>query len=249
MARQKGLFKLTGTLDAVNYYVVNGVGYARKAGGGFNADVIRTQPSMQRVRENASEFGHCSQVKKQFRLVLLPFLEGITGKALHSRMMTLFTGIKALDAISERGNRKVGLGIQTAKGQQLVSQFAFTPQHTLLEALKQQAVFDWETQRLQLTDFSFSGYKVPAAATHVALRLGVLDFDFASLTSTLAMAQSPLFELAAGAISFSLQPEQVLPPEHTGIAVLGLRFYEVIDEEAYGLQSMVGLCVLQVLKR
>ena len=72
MARQKGLFKVTGTLGNVNFYVVNGVGYARKAGGGFNGKAIKTKASMRRVRENASEFGHCSSVKKAFRIALLP---------------------------------------------------------------------------------------------------------------------------------------------------------------------------------
>lgn len=40
------------------------------AGGGFNVKAIKTKASMQRVHGNGSEFGHCSQVDKAFRMAL-----------------------------------------------------------------------------------------------------------------------------------------------------------------------------------
>ncbi|WP_250432448.1 hypothetical protein [Hanstruepera flava] len=246
MARQKGIFKITGTLGDVNFYVIKGIGYARKAGGGFNGEAIRTQPNMQRVRENASEFGHCSQVKKAFRLALMPFLHGYRHNKLHARMMTLFTSIKALDTVSERGKRRVTEGLQTAKGRYLLRQFAFTPQHSLLDALKRQATFDWNTQRLTINDFAPKAYKAPKAATHLGVTLGVLDFDFDSLEHSLAVSPTHFIEVDAGTTSFELEPEQVVVPSHVGIVVLGVRFYEVIETEVYGLDSMIGVGLLVI---
>jgi hypothetical protein len=247
MARQKGLIKITGTLDDVNFYVSNGVAYARKAGGGFNGDAIKNNRSMQRVRENGSEFGHCSRVKKQFRLALLPFLKDLKGKALHSNMTQLFLAIKALDAVSERGQRNVAQGLQTAKGKRLLRQFEFTPQSSLLNALYSQTSFDWASQSLHISDFNPRDFKAPKAATHVGVTLGVLDFDFETLASSFKVSTAYFLPVGAGATSFDLQPNAVITPEYVGIAIFGVRYYEVIDTEVYGLDTCVGVRVLECL--
>ncbi|NRD24104.1 hypothetical protein HNV10_12660 [Winogradskyella litoriviva] len=246
MARQKGLLKLTGTIGGINFYVVNGVGFARNAGGGFNGDAIRHQPNMQRVRENASEFGHCSKVKKAFRLALMPFLLGYKHSKLHARMMTLFTSIKALDTTSERGSRRVGEGLQTAKGRQLLHTFEFTPQHKMLNAVLCHSNFNWPLQVLSITEFSAKLYPYPKAATHVSLTLGILDFNFDTLESSLKVAPTYFLEVSSAASSFEIAMDTVMATDFVGIAVLGLRFYEVIDDEVYGLNAMVGVRLLDV---
>ena len=71
MAKQKGIIPLVGTIGGVNFYYLNGQPIARRAGGGFNGKAIKTKASMHRVRENASEFGHCSKVNKVFRHALV----------------------------------------------------------------------------------------------------------------------------------------------------------------------------------
>lgn len=246
MARQHGLIKLSGTLDGINHYVIKGVGYSRKAGGGFNGKAIRTQANMQRVRENASEFGHCSRVKKALRIALLPFLAGFKNRTLHGRMMSLLTHIKALDFDSERGERRVGKGIQTAKGRKLLEEFAFTPYYKLLDTLKRQSEFDWNTQRLLVSDFDVSLLKTPQSATHIGFSLGVLDFDFDGLTSTLEVSTTHFIEVGASSVSFTLVPETVVTPSHIGLVVLGIRYYEVIENDVYALNSQVGVGVLEV---
>lgn len=73
VAKQTGIIPLVGALNGINFYYLNGKAIARKAGGGFNGKAIKTKVSMQRVRENASEFGLCSDVNKAFRTALMPF--------------------------------------------------------------------------------------------------------------------------------------------------------------------------------
>ena len=68
MASQKGIFPLEGTLGGVNFYYRKGKAVARKSGGGFNGMAIKTKDSMVRVRENGSEFGSVSKVKKMIRM-------------------------------------------------------------------------------------------------------------------------------------------------------------------------------------
>jgi len=244
MGRQKGLFKISGTLGATNYYVVKGVGYVRKAGGGFNGATIRHAPSMQSVRDNASEFGQCSMVKKAFRLAISPFLEGLSGRALHSGMMSLFLQLKALDVVSERGKRQVKLGLQTPEGRQLLSRYKITPKQALLEALQTHAVFDWTTQVLSISKFDIRSYTIPKQATHAGISLGVLDFNFDRLSSTLQLSPTYFLETSSESQPFTLSPLEVVAPEFCGIAVLGIRFFKVSDGLAHELVD--GICV-QVL--
>ncbi|HMC00283.1 MAG TPA: hypothetical protein VKN14_04500, partial [Flavobacteriaceae bacterium] len=174
MARQKGLMKFSGTIGDLNFYVTKGVGYVRKAGGGFNGEAIRNKPSMQRVRENASEFGHCSTIKKQYRLALQHFLHDYKDPKLHGRMMTLFTKIKDLDTISERGQRHVGHGIKASTGKRLLKHFKFTPTG-LLDRLLANSSFSWANQTLSIVKLELKSSLFPKDATHIGLQLGVLD--------------------------------------------------------------------------
>lgn len=246
MARQKGLFKVTGTLGDVNFYVIKGVGYARKAGGGFNGEAIRNHENMHRVRENANEFGKCSSVKKSFRLALMPFLKGYKQAKLHARMMSLFTSIKALDAVSDLGNRTVSKGLNTVKGRRLLRSFEITPKHNMLQAVLEHSTFNWSLQQLRISRLDISHYPYPKTATHVGLTLGVLDFNFDNLNASLTTSSTYFMELSDTSTSFNIGTDTVSIPEFVGIAILRLQFYEIIEGEAYGLNNMIGVGFLDV---
>ena len=238
MARQKGLFKVTGTLGDVNFYVVKGIGYARKAGGGFNGKAIKTKASMQRVRENASEFGHCSRVKKVFRLALLPLFDPPKSSNLHRRMMGLFTQLKDLDLISERGQRRVAPGIATAKGKRLLHDFVFVPECPAPAFVLEHSHFDWNTQTLTINPMVLKPLKFPKVATHLKLTLGVLDFDFELLEYQLHSSPSLFLEKGSTTGLLKLLPDVIEAPTATGLALFGYEFVEVMDGEVYGLRTM-----------
>ena len=240
MARQKGLFKVTGTLGDVNFYAVKGVGYARKAGGGFNGKAIKTKASMQRVRENASEFGHCSSVKKVFRIALLPLFNPPKSSDLHRRMMGVFSQIKDLDLISERGQRKVSQGISTAKGKQLLRNFVFVPECTAPSFVLAHSHFDWDSQSLTINPMDLKSLKFPKGATHLRLTLGVLDFDFVDLTHRLHCSPNEFLEKGSATGLLTLQSEVIEAPMATGLVLLGVQFVEVIEGEVYSLKSMAS---------
>src|SRR5690606_40576701 len=115
---------------------------------------MRTSPRKVRERENSSEFGNCSRVKKQFRLALKHFFEGIKSRAFNSDMMSLFMHIKALDQVSERGKRHMRYGIQTAKGRQLIKRYPFVPEQDLGVDFCERATFNWASQQLDVSDFN-----------------------------------------------------------------------------------------------
>ena len=245
MARQKGLFKVTGTLGGVNFYVVKGVGYARIAGGGFNGKAIRTKPNMIRVRENASEFGHCSSTKKALRLALLPLFDPPKSSTLHRRMMGLFTSLKDLDDISLRGERRVAQGVATTKGKQLLKTFVFVPECQGTSFVVTQCTFHWTSKTLSISALDLNALPFPKGATHLALTLGILDFDFGNLKHSLQSSPTVYLEKHTTVAAFTLQPDVVVPPQHTGLAVLGLQFVAIIKNTVNRLEAMTAYgCVI-----
>lgn len=142
MATQKGIIPLVGTIGGINFYFRKGKAVARRAGGGFNGKAIKSKPSMVRVRENNSEFGDCSRVKKAFRIALTPFLSRYKEGTLHGRMMQLFQGIKDCDTSSVRGSRKIGVGITTVAGFALFKKFQFTPKCDVSVVVPMNGIYD-----------------------------------------------------------------------------------------------------------
>lgn len=237
MARQKGIIQLEGTLGDINFYFRKGKPVARKAGGGFNAKNIKTSATMVRVRENNTEFGNCSKVKKVFRLSLHPFLNAYKEGTLHGRMMQLLQQIKTFDTISERGKRTVGNGIQTPNGKIAFQQFLFTPKRSVSKTLMATTAFDWENYSYTVCGFKSSRVRFPVSATHFELSLGVLCFDFATLTHKMFMGAPLLIARDFKADTFSLKPTHL--PEAYGMqfAFVGLQFFQEVNGIMYLLQE------------
>lgn len=237
MAKVTGIVALQGTLDGVTFYKLNGKQVARMAGGGFNGHAIRTKASMQRVRENGIEFGHCSRVNKVFRQAINTFHEAYKFTSLHGHLMTLFTQLKNLDSVSIRGQRRVDLGLQTDVGKALLKTFNFTPQSQLAKVFPFEAVFDGSNFSMHYPNIDMSKVLFPDGVTHLKLLYGVLDIDFEHLTYT-RYAASPLLidtNYGGGLLQLGLATAPIL--QHTGVVVLGMRLYQELDGVLYALQD------------
>lgn len=192
---------------------------------------------MVRVRENNTEFGNCSRVKKLLKMALHPFLGAYKDVTLHGRMMQLLQQIKGYDTISERGKRTVGNGIATPMGTLLFRNFAFTPKRPATLLLAGTGSFDWDSFCYTVTDFNLQKIPFPVAATHLELRLGVLVFDFTTLDSRMYLGAPLLLGRDFTGSSFSLSPEQL--PDGPGIrfAFVGVQFYQEVGGEMYLLKT------------
>jgi len=249
MAQQKGIIPLDGTLEGINFYYLNGKPIVRKAGGGFNSKAIKTKSSMQRVRENASEFGHCSGVNKAFRYALVPFYEGYTFSHFHSRLMGLFTRLKDLDATHMRGKRRVAQGMAQEDGLRLVSHFDYTPACNVAQVLPFEFGIDSTTYSLTIPNFDISTVGFVEGATHIAIRYGVLDFDFKALDSQLHLATTLVLDRSYAGSTVTLEPTTLPSGLGTALCVLGVRFYQEIDGALYVLNAKesIGIRVLKCL--
>ncbi len=233
MAKVKSLFELNGTLGGLNFYSRKGIPIARTAGGGFNGEAIRTLPSMVRVRENGSEFKGCMQTVRYFKQGLNPFLCTFKDGTLHQNLVSLFTKIKDLDAVAARGERTVHGGMQTAAGQQLLGNYLLTSGLRLDGLLHQRVVFDWATG-FSVPDFDGRLVSFPSGASHVALRVGWLTFDFDGYA--FSFGSSAVVTVAAADKGTVAIPAPILEPV-TGVRVgiVLARFVQEVNSVFYPL--------------
>ena len=76
MARYKSIFTISGVYRWFGFYELNGVSVVRKKSG-FNRDDFKTKENYARVRENSSEFGHCSKTGKMLRNAIYPYYKNV----------------------------------------------------------------------------------------------------------------------------------------------------------------------------
>ena len=249
MAQQTGIIPLVGTLNGINFYYLNGKPIARKAGGGFTRKAIKTKSSMKRVRENANEFGHCSAVNKAFRSALYPFYKGHKFTHFHSRLMGLFTRLKALDTMHKRGKRTVAIGIGEAYGFELLEQFSYTPACLVRQVLPFEFRVSNTDLALSIADFDIEKVDFVDGATHIALTYGVLDFDFDSLGYDLHLATTLVLDRSYAGSTLTLEPDTLPSGIGTALCVLGVRFYQEVAGALYVLNAKdsVGIAVLKCL--
>lgn len=235
MAKQKGIVKFEGTLDDINFYMRKGVPVARKAGGGFTAKVIKNSPNMERVRENSSEFGHCSQIKRLIRESLFVLLQDYKDPSLHARMMRLMQEIKVLDVVAERGKRTVVCGLQTHLGKKLFFDFSFTEKYSFKNVVT--VTVDAFTLSCTITHFDSNCIAFPKSATHVKFTYLVCAYDFDALTFT-SYPTSVFFERGHEInLPFTLTPNLPLTNLKDVICFCGIRFFQENGDQKLVLKS------------
>src|SRR5690554_993298 len=238
MAKQTGPIRLKGTIGDINFYKHRTAGdVAREKGGGFSEEAYRNKrESLARPRENATEFGHCSQVKSKFRLSLAPFLCVRKDGQLHGRLMQLFTKLKTLDRVNIRGGRKVAPGLESPMGRRLLENFVFTPRCAVMEVLGASASFDFPSRTLSVSNLDIKSVRFPKGATHLALTLGLLHFDFGTLDYQLKCSAPFYIDREYNASSFDMN---VNLPDGGGVAmaVLGVKFYQQVEGTYYLFRS------------
>lgn len=124
MATYESLIKIKGAVGDLVFYTLNGKNVVRKKSG-FNKTAFKKSPAYEKVRQNSSEFGHCSRIGKIIRQVLNQYIQQAEDPLLYQKFTKLMMEIKDLDTISERGKRTVEKGIITEKGKRLLRKFQF----------------------------------------------------------------------------------------------------------------------------
>lgn len=140
MATYESIIKIKGAVGDLVFYNLNGKNVVRKKSG-FNKAAFKKNPSYEKVRQNSSEFGHCSKVGKIIRTSLSVYIKKAGDPLLYQKFAKLMTEIKDLDAVSERGKRTVENGLQTEAGKKLLREFQFGEVENLVNVLEIQNQF------------------------------------------------------------------------------------------------------------
>ena len=242
MGKLKGIVQFTGTIDELSFYKLNGKIVVRKAGGGFDGKAIKTQDKYIRTRENSSEFGASAALGKQLRIALASYVRKIKTPYLHNRVVGLLSQIMKFDTVSERGKRKVSIGLASEEGKRLLHGFEFNAAQSLPLMVSARYRVLIEEGKVVFEDFDVDGVAFPQYATHISLRFLLLRFDFGSGAFVLNEGEDVVvgrkdtvdfLELTAGI------------PDGNGI-LIGLvfgEFWQELNGELYG----VGECGLRVV--
>ncbi|NML68691.1 hypothetical protein HHL23_02605 [Chryseobacterium sp. RP-3-3] len=124
MATYESLIKINGSVGDLVFYSLNGKNVVRKKSG-FNKTAFKKSPSYEKVRQNSSEFGHCSKAGKTIRSCIEGYIKEAGDPLLYQKFAKLMTAIKDLDIVSERGKRTVQNGLITLEGLKLLKEFRF----------------------------------------------------------------------------------------------------------------------------
>ncbi|MGE8553367.1 MAG: hypothetical protein ACN6OB_05435 [Chryseobacterium jejuense] len=137
MATYESLIKIKGSVGDLVFYTLNGKNVVRKKSG-FNKKAFKKDPSYEKVRQNSSEFGHCSKTGKIIRNSLELYLKETGDALLYQKFARLMTEIKDLDTISERGKRTVENGLKTEEGKKHLTNFQFGEMKNVLTEIERQ---------------------------------------------------------------------------------------------------------------
>ena len=124
MATYESFIKLNGSIGDLVFYNLNGKNIVRKKSG-FNKAAYKKSPTYEKVRQNSSEFGHCSKIGKLIRFCISKYIELADDALLYQRFAKTMTKIKDLDVENEKGKRSVKNGLKTKDGRVILQQFEF----------------------------------------------------------------------------------------------------------------------------
>lgn len=249
MAKANGFLKIEGTIDDLTFYKKDGKNFVRRKGG-VSRERILNDPSFVRTRENGAEFAHSANAGKLLRFALGTLVFKAKDSKLASRMLQTMSKIKNLDTTSLRGQRRVGLGIATTEGKQILKGFDFNLNAPLKSVLFAPFTFDSLTGSISFDTFiPAEQLQFPQGATHFSMQSAVLHLDFE--TEEAEIAYSALVDLPISHVPNStvLTPSSLPAGNGVQLFVLMFSFYQEVNSVQYSLKNETFnvLTVIEVL--
>lgn len=236
MARQTGIFPITGTLGGLSFYRHKQYGYLVRQKGGVDGKRFREDAAFARSRENSAAFGRASQCGRVVRRALHPWLHR-GDCTMVNRLTTAMLRALQADVHHPRGEQTV----QDGAPEQLVG-FRFNAITPLTWFIPQPQT-RWDGRMLEVKvepqDITF-----PAAATHVRLLTIALAVNFETLTATPTVRDRLLTSAAARTFTeVFMHPVEHADASHLFV-LAGVSFYQ----EVSGTVSLLHDCTLHALE-
>jgi hypothetical protein len=237
MAKQKGIFKVQGTMGGVSFIKTQD-GYMVKEKSEVSAEKIATSESFARTRENASEFGRAGKAGKVLRTAIRILLQNGKDNRVTSRLTKEMMRVIKADLTSTRGQRNVIDG-ET----ELLQGFEFNSNAKLSTTMfaTYEATINRATGKLDIAVQPFTPARdlvVPGGSTHFVLVSAGSEIEFEkgtfvtgdSATAILPINSSPL---AAISLSNSVTPNST----HPLFLLFGIQFFQQVNGINYPLKN------------
>lgn len=238
MAKQKGIFKVEGTLDDVTFYKSGQDGYLVRAKGGVPAARIASDPVFQRTRENMAEFGRAGKAGKMLRTALRGVLINSTDSRAASRLTQQMVKVIQADAINERGQRNVIDGEA-----ELLIGFEFNIGGKLSTTLFAPYVAEIDRAAGELkVDFApfvpVNMINAPAGASHFKIVSAGAEVDFEAGTFVMQNAGSAVLPINSTLTLAISQTNQVTAASTKPLFLaVGIEFYQEVNSQMYPLKN------------
>ena len=237
MAKQKGIFKIEGTLDDVTFFRTKD-GYLVRQNNPVTADRIATDPAFQRTRENGAEFGRAGKAGKVLRTAFRSLLQHVQDSRMVSRLTTAMMKVIQADTTSERGLRNVIDGEAA-----LLKGFDFNENGKLGTTLyaPYTATIDRVSGALSVEVPPFipvNAIAAPAGATHYKVLSAGAEVDFEN--ESFVMKETSTAELpidGAATTALSLVSQVSAASTKPLFVILGIEFYQQVNGTLYSLKN------------
>ncbi|WP_329805050.1 hypothetical protein [Flavobacterium facile] len=155
MAKVKAPFKIKGTLDDLSFYIASEENLVRQKGNsGITKEQFAKNPIFDRIRQQSSEFGSCSQKSKVFRLLAKQFYDKAKEVSFAGRVNKLLFEILQEDTTNKIGERKIENGLQIPEIDEILVHFEGNKLRPLKKVLKKEITFDWKQNKCNLTSIN-----------------------------------------------------------------------------------------------
>lgn len=235
MAKLKSLLKVQGTLDDVNFYK-RGNRYFARLKGGVDGARIASDPKFKRTRENAAEFGIVARSVKTLRSALRSLIQGQTDSGMNNRLSKVCHQVKRYDLTSKRGERNVGVGLETEIGRQALVGFNFNVAAPFEQVVAVLPELDTATGVVTLPGLvPEKDLVAPPGATHFQMSMAWSKVDLATGTFATVMETLPEAVIDLTAQDLVLTPSSTPAGEGRDLFALQVVFFQEMNGEMYPL--------------
>ncbi|CAM3732683.1 hypothetical protein FSS13T_22400 [Flavobacterium saliperosum S13] len=181
MAKVLAPFKISGTLDDINFVVTeDGNNYARLKGKtGVTKEEFKNNPIFDRIRNHGKEWGYCSKKSQSFRQVAAQLFRKAKDGSFAGRSIKLLSEILEEDTVNPKGARTLEEGLKSEHIPEILIGFEGNKNCPLHQTLK--TVFEYlpDKNTIRIKDFKPENHiKWPSdEATHVQLQMATADWD------------------------------------------------------------------------
>ncbi len=245
MAKQSGILRIEGTIAGISFYKTAD-GYFAREKSSLSRKRIYSDPSFQRTRENASEFGTAARMSKILIDVVRPVLKGSGDRRLFSRLVKTILAIIKKDKTNIRGSRVlaeenvkdlVGFDFNLNADIRSVVNFG-------IDKVQEKS----PTERI----YTFSKFrpidaiKFPPGATHFKLAIMLISGDWLGETRDAATGYGKILPLNEEEISPEIMIKPLAKETKHEMVLLGIEFMQEVNGNYYSLKDggYVSLSVL-----